>query len=303
MNINYTIQEANLKHRKTIFAHHLEKWKENSLVWVAVNNNYEIIGRIIIEVKQSPQPLDGKSWFIVDLLVNREYRRHGIATTLVNTVKDIATQRGILYLHGSANPTTEASFFWFSQGFSMTKYGPKQNNESEPLKVGNYNHMFCFRIERKECNRQNDYNIVKANAEQSETIFKRCISTDEINNAMKEYYQINKDNFSAFVALDNSGGVIGFAQIIPDEMYAPFNSIQWWIRNIYVNPEYRRKGIGTTLVNEVINHAKQESVVQLSYIKRDESEALFWNKIGFDVFFWDANKITGHRSFTAMLRI
>ena len=303
MKVDYIIQEASSKHRLLIFDNHFMKMKDSALVLVAVNDEDEIIGRIIVEEKQVPLPLSGCCWFIVNLFINNDCRRCGIAAALVSTVKEKAKQKDILYLYGSANPTVEASFFWFSQGFSMTKYGQKQSDSSKPLRYGNYYHMFCYRIDRTGNHRKAEYPIVKANSQQLEMIFDRCMNAEGISDAVKEYYHTNQDHFSALAALSDTEEIVGFLQIIPDEMYAPFDSVQWWLRNIYVNPEYRRKGIGASLVNEAVKRAKQNGVVQLNHMKSDESEALFWNQLGFDMLFWDVNKTNGHRSVTAMLRI
>jgi len=56
-----------------------------------------------------------------------------------------------------------------------------------------------------------------------------------------------------------------------------------FIRLIFVNKDYRKHGIGTNLIEEIVNYFKSNGVeeVSLNYILGNSEAEEFWNKLGF----------------------
>ena len=182
-NTCFTICKANQEQRDYVlerFPKMKKEKRENSIIYVAVNELDNIIGRILVTENDVPKPLFGKYWYIINVFVHPKFRRMGIATELVNKIKSQAELSEVLYLYGSANATVEASLFWFNQNFTLNSYGKKQDNVNEPLLYGNYHHLFSYRVERKTLIPNNTFNRIKR------------ASTDEIQQAIDTYIYDDK---------------------------------------------------------------------------------------------------------------
>ncbi|WP_100487818.1 GNAT family N-acetyltransferase [Sporolactobacillus pectinivorans] len=72
----------------------------------------------------------------------------------------------------------------------------------------------------------------------------------------------------------DEGKLIGFGHIISDGVYQSFLS------DLIVAPEYRQEGIGTEIVQRLINHCRLNGVswIQLSCAKGKQS---FYERFGF----------------------
>lgn len=301
-NTYFTICKANQEQRDYVldrFSKMKKEERENAIIYVAVNELDNIIGRILVTENDVPKPLNGKFWYIINLFVHPNFRRMGIATELVNEIKRQAEISEILYLYGSANSTVEASLFWFNQNFTLNSYGKKQDNVNEPLLYGNYHHFFSYRVKRKTLTPNNTFNRIKR------------ASTDEIQQAIDTYiyddkkkaYLLSKSNsLLGFVAMGDNGNIQGAIIAFPDSMQAPLDSTRLWI-NLFVELEYRNQGIGKALVYEVYRYAKENDFVQLTNFDITEDNIGFWYEIGFDIFFWGVNSSTGKRGTTAMIRV
>lgn len=80
--------------------------------------------------------------------------------------------------------------------------------------------------------------------------------------------------------------IIGFLWMFKREILAPINKNEWFINVIDVpDAEYRRKGVGSGLVQEAIRCARDDGVYQLSaYCDiANVSSHLLWLKNGFSV--------------------
>jgi GNAT superfamily N-acetyltransferase len=246
-----------------------------------------------------PSPIGGKCWCISNVFVHPEHRREGIASALVNLVKEQAEAAGIIYLHGSANASVEATMFWLNQGFTLNAYGRKGEDPQNPLLYGNYHHMMSYRMDRKPL----------APADASLAI--RPVEGEEIPQLIEKYTSDEKKKFFllsktedlfGFEAIGDAGERKGVILVRPDSMQAPLDSTRWWMF-LFVEPPYRRQGIGRSLVRHLYQYAQGRDVIQLSNIDQTEDHIGFWYEIGFDIFFWDKNAQTGRRAATAMLRV
>ena len=56
-----------------------------------------------------------------------------------------------------------------------------------------------------------------------------------------------------------------------------------YIRNIYIKPEYRKQGIGYSLVKTLVEYYSRENVdeVNLNYVVGNKGAESFWGKLGF----------------------
>ena len=301
-NTCFTICKANQEQRDYVlerFPKMKKEKRENAIIYVAVNELDNIIGRILVTENDVPKPLFGKYWYIINVFVHPKFRRMGIATELVNKIKSQAEQSEVLYLYGSANATVEASLFWFNQNFTLNSYGKKQDNVKEPLLYGNYHHLFSYRVERKTLIPNNTFNRIKR---ASTDEIQQAIDTYIYDDKKKAYFLSKSNSLLGFVAIGDNGNIQGAIIACPDSMQAPLDCTRLWI-HVFVEPECRNQGIGKALVYEVYRYAKENDFVQLTNFDITEDNIGFWYEIGFDIFFWGVNASTGKRGTTAMIRV
>lgn len=99
----------------------------------------------------------------------------------------------------------------------------------------------------------------------------------------KEYYMKNiNHNFICWLA-EYNGQVVGSSgfnifQRLPYE--GNLSGLQGYIMNIYTLPEYRRKGIATYIVKEIINYSRKSEIKKLWLHASDEGKYVY-NKLGF----------------------
>jgi len=75
-----------------------------------------------------------------------------------------------------------------------------------------------------------------------------------------------------------NGKIVGFAiatKIITFEVSRPFLAIDM----LWVEPEYRLRGVGKALISACVDFAKQERCIQVSVISREEAKG-FYEKLG-----------------------
>ena len=301
-NTYFTIFKANQEQRDYVlerFPNMKNEERENAIIYVAVNEIDNIIGRILVIENDLPKPLVGKHWYIMNVFVHYDFRRMGIATELVNEIKRQAELSEILYLYGYANATVEASLFWFNQNFTLNSYGKKQDNIDEPLIYGNYHHFFSYRVERKTLIPQNTFNYIKR---ASTDDIQKAIDTYIYDDKRKAYFLNKLNDLLGFVVIGDNRNIQGAIIAFPDSMQAPLDCTRLWI-NVFVEPKCRNQGIGKALVYEAYLYAKEHDIVQLTNFDTTEDNIGFWDEIGFDVFFWGVNAQTGKRGTTAMVRV
>ena len=299
--ILYSVCAADEKQRAGVIRN--PKWA-SAMIYVAVNEGGSVIGYIVVKEETVPLPLQGKYWFILNLRVETDFRRMGIAAALVDEIKRRAALSDIIYLYGSADPTLEASMFWLKQGFSLNAYGKKQDDKGEPLKYGNYPHLMSYRIKRAvrpEILHQS-HHIRPALKQEIDQFIRQYLKTSDMSEMRKEFFTGKIEEFFGFIAIGEKNNIIGYIVAFADEMKAPINGNRWFLE-LFVEPEYRRRGIGSVLTQEMIRYAKGKDVMQLTAYESHEDDIAFWYNRGFDIIFWGINADTGKRPTTAMLRI
>ena len=117
-----------------------------------------------------------------------------------------------------------------------------------------------------------NFTICKANQEQREYVFERVIIKDEEERKKAVVY----------VATDSDKHIIGRTVIKEKDVPAPISGKYWYIENLFVSPEYRRKGIASALVAEIKKQAEILEIVYLYGSANASVEAsLFWLNQGF----------------------
>ena len=87
-----------------------------------------------------------------------------------------------------------------------------------------------------------NFTICKANQEQREYVFERVIIKDEEERKKAVVY----------VATDSDNRIIGRTVIKEKDVPAPISGKYWYIENLFVHPQFRRKGIASALVAEIM---------------------------------------------------
>lgn len=86
-----------------------------------------------------------------------------------------------------------------------------------------------------------------------------------------------KNQLFSVAALDN-GQIVGIARLLGDA------AIFWYINDVWVLPEYQGKGIGSSMVNRLIEYVKAESLpgtsISLCLMCAKGKEG-FYEKLGF----------------------
>lgn len=105
---------------------------------------------------------------------------------------------------------------------------------------------------------------------------------------------LNKDFFAFIEEIDNNIVATCCLQIIEYLPQCNDNGKQGFICNVYTDEKYRKKGIQTKLLSEVINYAKENNLCELD-LSTDSNLAIpLYKKFGFEFDSWamkrDLNK-------------
>ncbi|MFR5865370.1 MAG: GNAT family N-acetyltransferase [Acutalibacteraceae bacterium] len=308
MGIDYTVCEADASQRAYVWERFSlgggdAQRQAQAVVWVAVTAQGQIIGRIVLEERELPEPFVGKSYFIANLLTHADFRRQGVAAALVDAVKRQAASRGICCLYGSANATAEASLFWLAQGFTLHAYGRKQEDPCKPLWYGNYYHIISYRSAAPRCVTAplRPASSV-ASAEETDGALDALAGCADVSESAAALWRGKRASLAGFVAQDDAGRVIGRLLMYPDSMQPPVDGTRFFLR-LLVEPEARLRGVGRTLVCAAAAYARESGAMQLSVFEPNQTWVGFWDQLGFDIYFYDKNAVTGRRAVTAMRRL
>ena len=284
--MNYTIQKANLDQIKYIsdtFWKDTPSWQEKKnefIYYVAINNN-AILGYLVIDEKNILIAPFGKDWFIITIMVLKEYRRQGIGSSLLYYAFCEAQNQGILNFQGSSNPTLEAHGFWDSNCFCFFRYGPKHEDISKKDEYGNYSHIIFKRVDNKKLSlhSQNQLKYALADNEQMQYIIEHFIKKECV-----KYYSVNADKIVGLIASDKTGLEVGFITWLEMPLDSPLLGKQWYIPYFYVKPDMRGQGMAKSLINELISRAKRRGTKQLLIVHPSEDIMQHLYKYGFDAF-------------------
>ena len=276
--INYKVTRAS-KEQVDFIIENLYKnpnAKNYSVVFAAVDDDENIIGYLIAEEKIVPPPINGTDWFIWNIFSLPEYRRQGVGSALIKEVMKQAEQENIKHLIGSCT-NTPAHLFWLKHGFCFQQYGQK-------LDDGNFSHLIFYRMDKAKNNfikTPKNYRIVKAERKQTDNFFDEYIFEKSI-----PLFKDKKNDIFGFTAVDDNEKVIGFITACPYGIGEPINGMQWLVPYVFVNEEHRRKGVGSVLLNEILNAAKEENIIQLGLIRLDEDTTNFVCSNNFNICTW-----------------
>lgn len=78
-----------------------------------------------------------------------------------------------------------------------------------------------------------------------------------------------------FVAID--GEVLGSASLVADDMDT-HPELTAWLASVFVNPRYRKRGVGAALVRRVMTEAEQAGIATLSLFTPDQEH--FYRQLG-----------------------
>ena len=97
---------------------------------------------------------------------------------------------------------------------------------------------------------------------------------------------LNKDFFAFIEEIDNNIVATCCLQIIEYLPQCNDNGKQGFICNVYTDEKYRKKGIQTKLLKEVINYAKEINLCELDLSTNSDSAIPLYKKFGFDFDSW-----------------
>ena len=87
---------------------------------------------------------------------------------------------------------------------------------------------------------------------------------------------ISNQIFSVAAVKDNE--IVGIARLVGDA------AIFWCVVDVWVLPEYQRKGIGSSMVNRLIKYVKEESIpgtMVTVYLMCAKGKEQFYERLGF----------------------
>jgi GNAT superfamily N-acetyltransferase len=111
-----------------------------------------------------------------------------------------------------------------------------------------------------------------------------AIEKDKIKNSLKSYFERHIENSDVIgIVCEYNGNVVSVAFLIIGEWPANRTFINGKIAtllNVYTYPEYRKKGIGTNVINKIIEEAKNRNVSIINLLATEDGENVY-KKAGF----------------------
>jgi GNAT superfamily N-acetyltransferase len=98
------------------------------------------------------------------------------------------------------------------------------------------------------------------------------------------FYTLHGDKRAMYVVAREDGGVRGYAKVVPSQRARIPEGQRWAeIVDLWVNPEYRREGVGTGMVREVSDWAMANGFTHVGAEASavDEAGNLFLRWLGF----------------------
>lgn len=258
-------------------------------MFAALNDAGEVIGYIYAHAYESKN-LNPPGWFIGRVHVNPDYRRKGVATALFDALYLYAGARKIPYFVAFAQASVQATMFWREKGFCMEK-GKKQEDPSRPLEYGNYNHIIHRSIISALENTvvaelPPTYQVVRVDSALRNKVL------DAYFPKHSTYFASVREDLFGFAAVNEQGEPVGYILAREEDMGAPLTEVEW-IAWHYVEPAFRKQGIGSALLQALRNAATDPSALrkpmQLHPICPNglpEESAAFYRKRAFHIAFF-----------------
>ena len=281
-NKSYSIVEADAAQREYIFENRYRIQKNRGFhhIFAAVEKSS---GEIIGFITGRPREDVPESWFIASLWVKPEYRRQGIGRSLFLELRHRAEEKGASDMGGFANPSEASAMFWDSLGFCFSKTGkPKAADEWNESGFGNYSHIMFSNV--NESMYEEKSISIPARIERAKREDLVYICEKYLIPSNEKYYSQRKDELFGFVAFNNDNRIVGYVMMRYEMMFPPLDGtmIQG---TVYVEPEMRRNGIGSTLVREAVKTAKEKGVKQILFGAKDDLLP-FWKSLGLQWHRW-----------------
>jgi GNAT superfamily N-acetyltransferase len=125
--------------------------------------------------------------------------------------------------------------------------------------------------------------ICNADFEQIVELFREFALFEKLPERMTnsvEQMQAEKEFFNGFVAETNTGKIVGYATYF--FAYYTWVGKSLYMDDLYVQPQYRSLGLGTQLINKVIDYAKQSGCRKMRWqVSKWNTPAIaFYKKLG-----------------------
>ena len=207
--------------------------------------------------------------YVDDLWVDERYRRQELGSHLLQTVEEIAINRGC-YLSYLGTGDFQAKPFYLKHGYTL--YGTVRNHP-----VGHEDYELFKRLDKEQPKRPCkpiSYQISDGTEEDEERIGDKLYEYNlPFLNPKHDYIKINRK------LVDENGKVV--AAIMAGVLETDVGCV--W--KIWVDEEYRNQGLGTRLINHFEKKAKEKGA-----IKTIVEEVYDWN-VGF--FLKNGYKVAG----------
>lgn len=103
-------------------------------------------------------------------------------------------------------------------------------------------------------------------------------------NELYDFWNRTVNNKRCVVLVAEKKNLVGYVYGWFMRDYFIFRKPRAYISDLFVKPEFRRRGIGTLLVNELLKYFRENGVkfVYVDVYSRNDSALRFWEKNGFD---------------------
>ncbi len=265
-----------------------ERERAQAKIFVASDDERNMVGRIVLREQKIPFLDEGKLWFIDNIFVHPSHRRRGIATALLAHSFSEAEKIGVFSFQGSANATREAQGFWSANGFAFLKFGPPHKDPKKPKELGNHTHFIFRRVERayersfsdlRDCPTAMPIIIADAEKKQRDAFF-----DDAMKKTVFPYVITKKEESQALVAKNEWGDVMGFLTFYDEEMVSPLQGKNRFMAYVYTKEEFRHQGVAARLIHTFLRRAKADGVAQIIGVYPNDAAIPLFVHLGFDIF-------------------
>ena len=128
--------------------------------------------------------------------------------------------------------------------------------------------------------------IIDINMRGWQTAYRGIIDDDYLDNFDKDSkIERWKNNFKSgnIIVAEENGNIVGFCRFVNSNKFSEeYPNVDCEICALYVDPDFQRKGIGKTLVSDVVNKFKEENknMMIIWCLKENYPSRSFYEKIG-----------------------
>lgn len=90
-----------------------------------------------------------------------------------------------------------------------------------------------------------------------------------------------KQKKRTILAYEENNKIVAFADFWIEKRDCYVRDKGIWIYEIYVNKNYRRKGVATSLIKEIVEIAKRKGIkeIDLTYVPKNKESSIFWRHL------------------------